>query len=109
RDFVYKHGKLIHIGGSIGVWTANRNIATTLKVVVHDIDPRTAAFAPSAPKSAYFVSGNTTTKDAITRVIESNTAGGLTELLKVNTTFKLILEGISHGSITIAFTRIANG
>lgn len=109
RDFVYKDGTLIHIGGSIGVWTANRNVATTLKVVVHDIDPRTAVFTPSAPKNAYFVNENMTTKDAVTKVIESNTPGGLIELLKANMTFKIILEGISHGNITIAFARKANG
>jgi hypothetical protein len=109
RDFVYKHGTLIHIGGSIGVWTANRNIATTLKVVVHDIDPRTAAFTPSAPKSAYFVSGSETTKDAVIRVIESNFPGRFTELLNVDRTLKIILQGISHGNITIAFARTTNG
>jgi hypothetical protein len=109
RDFVYKDGTLIHIGGSIGVWTANRNIATTIKVVVHDIDPRTAAFAPSAPKSAYFVSGSETTKDAVIRVIESNSPDRLTELLNVDRTLEIILHGISHGNITIAFARTANG
>jgi hypothetical protein len=109
RDVADKVGALTHISGALGVWVTNRKIATTLKVVVHDIDPRTSFFTPNAPQSAYLLSGGETTKDAVITALSSNTPGGFVELLRAEKSLKIILQGISHGNLTIVFTRKANG
>ena len=42
------------------------DLAVTLKVVLHDVDPLKITFTPSAPAAAYFVyKEDTTTKDAV--------------------------------------------
>jgi hypothetical protein len=110
RDFVHKQGAPILIAGSVGLRVlAPRGIATTLKVIVHDIDPLTGALVPSAPTRAYFVSGNKTTKEAIIGAVPSDTPGGLLVLMKTDATFEIVAQGIEDHKLTIAFGRKVGG
>src|SRR5262245_64343830 len=46
RDWFYKQGAYITVGGLFGVMSTQRNLATVLKVVLHVLDPRTISPAP---------------------------------------------------------------
>ena len=65
QDWIYKQGAFIAVNSGFGVMTIKGTYAAYLKVTVHDVDPRTMQFTPSPPAGAYFVAGNTTTKNAI--------------------------------------------
>src|SRR4051812_36126435 len=65
RDNVDRVGRFMKVFGSFGLMSAKGNIALTLKVIVHDIDPITVAFTPSAPANSYFVFGNETSKASL--------------------------------------------
>src|SRR5688572_24213203 len=72
KDFIYKQGAFIAIRGSFGLVAESRNVGVTLKVVVQDIDPDTAQLKPT---TAYLVSGNGTSKDALVSAASSETDG----------------------------------
>src|SRR5262245_42065699 len=76
-DCVYKQGAYITVGGLFGVMSTQGNLATVLKVVLHYLDPRTMSPTPSQPASAYFVSGNSTSKNAVVETYRSDTPGGI--------------------------------
>ena len=40
KDFTYKQGGYVKINGSFGLWNAKGQLGITLKVVLHDLDPR---------------------------------------------------------------------
>lgn len=110
RDHVYKQGSYIKIEGSFALVDAGKGtLASTLKVVLEDIDLRTATFTPSAPASAYFVSGNSTTKDAVVASTPSGTPGGIFVVLKPVPTLPIIVDGLLKGEVIIAFARRKGG
>jgi len=106
RDWLYKQGAYITVGGLFGVMSTQGNLATVLKVVLHDLDPRTMSPTPSQPASAYFVSGNSTSKNAVVETYRSDTPGGIFVVFKMDPTFSVIAEGVSKGTgVRIAFAR----
>jgi hypothetical protein len=109
KDFTYKQGGYIAVNGSFGLMSAKGQLAATLKVVVHDTDPRTNSFTPSPPATAYFVSGNKTTKDAVVSHISSDTPGAIFVVLKPEATFQILTEGLARDKVTIAFARERGG
>lgn len=108
-DPIYKQGSLINLGGSFGVMMINNNIVATLKVILRDIDPNTGELNPIAPKSAYFVVGNGTTKSLQLAGYASDTPGGYFAVFEIMPTYQHIMNGLENRQITIAFARRAGG
>jgi hypothetical protein len=105
----YKQGGYIRVGGHFGLATAKGNLGATLKVIMHDLDPRTMNFTPSAPVSAYLVSGNSTTKTAVVNSLQSDVPGAIYVVLRFEPTAEVIYEGLSKNKVTIAFSRTRGG
>jgi hypothetical protein len=106
RDWLYKQGAHIRVGGSFGV--ANQGeIGVVLKIILYDIDVRTApaTFVPSPPASAYFTSGNSTTKDDVVSAYPSDIPGAIFVVLRPENMFRLMLDGVTRGKVGIAFAR----
>src|SRR5262245_19943881 len=57
------------------------------------------------PASAYFVAGNTTTKNAIVGSIPSDEPGTIFVVSHVGATFPVFSKGLADGKVTIAFGR----
>jgi hypothetical protein len=109
KDFTYMQGGYITVNGSFGIRSVQGELGATLKVVVHDTDPRTNSFTPSPPASAYFVSGNKTTKDAVVSNISSDTPGAIFVVLRPETVLPILMEGLERSKVTIAFARKRGG
>jgi hypothetical protein len=108
KDFTYKQGGYITVNGSFGLMSVRGELAATLKVVVHDTDPRTNRFTPSPPASAYFVSGTKTTKNAVVGQYPSDTPGAIFVVLRPETVLPILMEGVGD-KIVIAFARTQGG
>jgi len=106
KDFIYKQGAFIAIRGSFGLVAEHGNVGVTLKVVVQDIDPDTAQ---PKPTTAYLVSGNGTSKDALIAAASSDTDGGYSAIFKAEQTLEMLLQGISGDKVTVAFARTVGG
>jgi hypothetical protein len=110
RDWKYKAGGFITITGSFGLMEVKDKVATVLKVVLHDVDPRDMKFIPSPPASAYFVSDNlTTSKQHQVESYNSDTPGALFTIFQLQPTFSFITKGLKKDQVTIAFNRKADG
>jgi len=89
---------------------AKNNLATFLKLVVHDIEPKTMELTPSAPVSAYFIRPNySTNKTSVVASYPSDMPGALFVIFKAEETFKIIADGMSAQEILIAFSRSRGG
>jgi hypothetical protein len=108
-DRVYKQSAYIWVRGAFGVMAVKEKLATILKVTLHDVDPRTAESTPSAPTSAYFISGNATTKNAVVGSYPSDTPGTIFVVSNIDPTFSVISEGLLRDKVTIAFARKKGG
>jgi hypothetical protein len=109
KDFAYKQGGYIKVNGSFGVMNIKGVPGAYLKVVLHDVDPRTISFTPSPPASAYFVSGTKTTKSAVVGQYPSDTPGAIFVVLKLETILPIMMEGLERSKVTIAFARKQGG
>jgi hypothetical protein len=109
KDFTYKQGGYITVNGSFGIMSAKAELAATLKVVVHDTDPRTNSLTPSPPTSAYFVSGAKTTKSAVVGQYPSDTPGAIFVVLRPETVLPILTKGLERSKVTIAFAREQGG
>jgi hypothetical protein len=109
QDWIFKQGAFVAVSGGFGVMTLKGTFAAYLKVTVHDVDPRTMQFTPSPPASAYFVAGNTTTKNAIVGSYPSDTPGTIFVASHVGPTFPVFSKGLADGKVTIAFAREKDG
>lgn len=109
RDFAYKQGGLIRVGGSLGLMTANKNLAVTLKVIVHDFEPLTAQLSPSPPSSAYLVSGAKSSKPFFVNKVESDTPGALFTIFRIDGTFETLMDALAKEKFVVAFNRKPNG
>jgi hypothetical protein len=109
RDFTYRQGAYITVNGSFGIMSAKGELGATLKVVVHDTDPRTNRFIPSPPASAYFISGTKTTKSAVVGQYPSDTPGAIFVVLNGETVLPILLDGLERSKVTIAFARERGG
>jgi hypothetical protein len=105
RDWVYRQGGYIRVGGSFGLREANRAIEAALKVVLHDFDPRTMELTPSRPATAKFVAGDLSTS----AVSHPADAGSISVALQLFPTLHVILDGLKNEKLTIAFTRAKGG
>lgn len=109
KDWVYKQGAYIRVGGSFGVMGAGGKTAVVLKVILHDFDPRILNFTPSPPASAYFVAGNSTTKNAIVASYPSDVPGAIFVIFQMDPTFLVLSEGIANNKVVIGFARNKGG
>lgn len=109
QDWIYKQGAYIRVAGSFGLMSAKGTVAGVLKVILHDINPKTLTFTPSPPTSAYFVSGNSTTSNAVVDSYPSDVPGAIFVVFRAETVFPLIADGMSKSRVTIAFTRTKGG
>ena len=109
QDWIYKQGAFVAVSGGFGVMTIKGTFAAYLKVTVHDVDPRTMQFTPSPPVSAYFVAGNTTTKNAIVGSYPSDTPGTIFVVSHVGPTFSVFGKGLAENKVPIAFARKKDG
>jgi hypothetical protein len=109
QDWIYKQGAFIFVSGGFGVWNVQGKLATYLKVTLHDIDPRSGQYIPSLPASAYFVAGNTTTKNAIVQSSPSDLPGTIFVVSHLEPPFSLFVRGLTENKVTIAFARSKGG
>jgi hypothetical protein len=109
RDWTYKQGAYIRVGGSFGLVSAKGIVSAMLKVILHDIDPRTLNFTPSPPTNAYFVSGTSTTKNITVGSYPSDVPGAIFVVFKLSPTFEIIAQGLADDKLTIAFARKEGG
>jgi hypothetical protein len=110
QDWTYKQGAYIKVSGAFGLMSARQGgVVVVLEVIVHDIDPRTMNATPSAPVSAYFVSDNTTTKDAIVGSYPPDVPGAIFVVFQLEPTFQTIVHSLSAEKVAIAFTRNKGG
>jgi hypothetical protein len=111
RDWAYKQGDHIRVGGSFSVAKQQGTIAILLKVILHDIDVRVipAAYVPNPPATAYFIFGNSTTKDAVVSSSPSDIPGAIFVVLRPDNIFKPLLNDFSRGKVMIAFARKKGG
>jgi hypothetical protein len=109
QDWIYKQGAFTSVSGGFGLIDVKGTPAVYLKVTVHDVDPRTMQFTPSPPASAYFVSGNTTTKDAIVSSSPSDLPGTIFVISHAAPTLPVFGKGLADGKVTIAFARKKGG
>lgn len=105
QDWIYKQGAFITVSGSFGVMNIKGTYVGYLKVTVNDVDPRTMQFTPSPPASAYFVAGNTTTKEAVVSSDPSDQPGTIFVVSHVGPTLSVFGKGLADGKVTIAFAR----
>lgn len=110
QDWAYKQGAYIKVSGAFGLMSARQGgVAVVLEVIVHDIDARTMNATPSAPASAYFISGDTTTKDAIVGSYPPDVPGAIFVVSRLEPTFSIIVHGLSADKVAIAFARNKGG
>ena len=109
KDFIYKQGGYIKVGGSFGFRSVKGTLGVTLKVVLHDLDPQTMNGIPSPPASAYFVSGNKTTKSSVVGSYPSDIPGAIVVLLQLQPNVSILTDGLMHDKVTIAFAREPGG
>jgi hypothetical protein len=109
QDWAYKQGGYIAVSGNFGLLGGKPPLAVSLKVVLHDLDLRTMILTPSPPATAYFVSGNTTTKNEVVLSETSDTPGALFTVLKAEQSFRVLVEGLKQDKVTIAFARRLGG
>jgi hypothetical protein len=110
RDWVYRQGGFITVSGGFGVMQVKKRLAGYLKVVLHDIDPRTMAFTPSRPASAYFVTSDlSTSRNSVIDTSPSDVPGGIFVVLHAEPTLRLIVNGFVNDKVVVAFNRRQNG
>jgi hypothetical protein len=109
RDALYRQGGFMKVFGSFGVMEAKGNMAVTLKIVVQDIDLKTAEFRPSPPANSYFVFGTESSKASLVAKYPSDTPGAQISVFRPLPTFEKIAEALDKGKITIAFNRKDGG
>jgi hypothetical protein len=95
--------------GSFGIIEAKGTIAIALKIVVHDIDLKTAAFRPAPPANSYFVFGTETSKASLVGQYASDTPGAQFSIFKPLPTYEKISDALDKGKITVAFNRKNGG
>src|SRR5258705_10307093 len=88
---------------------ATNNIGILLKIVVNDLDPQTYNLVPSAPVTAFFVSGNLTSRPFLIKQIASDTPGAIFTMYSAEKTFPMLSQSVSEGAVTIAFARRKGG
>ncbi len=109
RDWTYRKGAFLRVGGAVGISGANKKLVVTLKTIVHELDPVTGNFVPSPPASAYFIDGARTTKSTLVGNYPSDTPGGLFSVFQLVPSAELVMSGLSEGKITTGFARILGG
>jgi hypothetical protein len=110
RDWAYRQGGFITVNGGFGVMQAEKRLAGYLKVVLHDIDPRTMALTPSRPASAYFVASDlSTSRQSVIDSGPSDLPGGIFVVLHAEPTLRLIVDGFRNDKVVVAFSRRQNG
>jgi hypothetical protein len=106
KDWVYKQGGYITVGGAFGLMQANGRLGAILKVILHDLEPRTMQFTPSPPASAYFVASNfSTSKSAVVASYPSDVPGAIFVVHKPDPILRVMVDGLKNNKLTIAFTR----
>ncbi|MGY4366109.1 hypothetical protein ACVW1A_002174 [Bradyrhizobium sp. LB1.3] len=110
RDFTYRTGGFARVDGSFNLMTAKNNIGILLKVVVNDFEDTTYRLMPNAPVSAFFVSGNATSRPyLVNQSLGTDTPGAIVAVYNAEQTFAMLLKAVGEGVVTIAFARKKGG
>lgn len=110
QDWAYRQGSFILVGGSFSIFTAKGTLSQSLKVVLHDIDLKTAKFSPSPPETAYFVfSDFSTNKASLVGSYPSDTPGALFSVFQILPAYANLASDIEKGKVQIAFARRKGG
>lgn len=101
----------MHVGGGFGVKGSRKplKIGTYLKVVFHDIDPKTLERKPNAPVEASFVVGNSTNQSSSLGAFKSDVPGGLFVTYPFDPTYRIMIDQVSKGVVTLAVARKQGG
>ena len=105
QDYIYKQGGIVNVSGSIGVMKINDGLGVTLKVIVKDLNPKTAKVEPESPEAVYLLSGLKTSKEAYVKSTSGDPPGALLTLFNIEPTLKMLLEGVLKREIAISFRR----
>ena len=107
QDFVYLQGNFVRVSGNVGFMEGQGNIAAIVKVVAMEIDPDLADLGKRLlpPDRAYIVAGNLSTNfGSLVSSSPSDTPGALFSIYQLEPSIDMILEALSLGTITIAFS-----
>jgi hypothetical protein len=109
KDFTYKAGGYVKVDGSFNLMAANNNLGIMLKVVLHDLEQKSLALTASSPVSAFFVSGNSTSRPyLIAQQPVSDTPGAVVVLFNAET-LPMLVQAVAAETVTIAFAREKGG
>jgi hypothetical protein len=76
---------------------------------VNDLDPQSYNFIPNTPFTAFFVSGNATSRPfLIKQETKTDTPGAIIAIYDAKI-FPMLIESINEGTVTIAFARRKDG
>lgn len=109
QDWVYKQGAYIRVGSLFGIISVQGKLAVTLRATLHDFDPRTMGFTPSTPASAVFISGTSTTKNAVVESSPSDIPGSIFVIFHFEQTFAIIAKSLIEDRVTIGIARTKGG
>lgn len=109
KDWQYRRGGYIRVGGQFGLMTGKGAIASVLKATLHDINTQSFTFTPSIPASAYFVDNYQTSAQYVTGQIESDTPGAVFVVFQGPPVFKIISDGMTRNRVQIALARKRGG
>jgi hypothetical protein len=100
----------LSVGGQVGLMSVKDTPAAIMKIVVHDIDPRTMNFRPSPPASAHLIAPDfSTNASSFVQGTQSDTPGALFLVFQALPTFKMIAEGLERNRISIGIMRNSGG
>lgn len=109
RDWKYRNGGFLKVSGSLGILGPDGSFGAMQKLVVNHIDYSgpTPQIVPSRPSRLYMRDQNYRTNlDSLVNSAESDSPGSVFSVFSVSPTMEIILAGIEHGEIIVAFNQL---
>ena len=106
RDYTYRRGGFLRVTGNVGLMSLQGSLGSTLKVVVHEMDPTRPdlGLIPSPPTRAYLQGANLETNlSSLVDSGASDTPGALFSIFQFSPTFEMVMEGLQQNQLVIAF------
>ena len=106
RDWIYKQGGFIRVGGQVGLLQTKKGPVGIMKIVFHDVDPKTMVFSPAPPGSAHLIARDfSTNSSSLIDRTPSDTPGAIFLIFKPFPTLDIIAQGLANNRITMGVSR----
>jgi hypothetical protein len=111
RDFTYKQGGYVTVGGQVGIMLTKNGFIGMVKVVLHDVGfNQKYTFTPSPPARAYLIAADLSTNAAsFLDGGPSDNPGASFTVFKAAPTLDIIVEGLRNNLIKLGINRTADG